>query len=128
MKYIIELPFRLPSLNDYIRVLNRNKFEGNNFKKGVEGDIIWAIRKAKTPAIVKPVIVHYTWIEENKRRDIDNVSSAKKYILDALVKAKILKNDGTKYVVNQDDKFIYDKSKGSRVIVELEEIEDGKKT
>lgn len=35
MKYRIELPFRLPSLNDYIRICNRNRFEANNFKKGV---------------------------------------------------------------------------------------------
>lgn len=124
MKYRIELPFRLPSLNDYIRICNRNRFEGNNFKKGVEKDIIWAIKRAKTPAIEKPVRIKYTWIEKNRKRDTDNVSSAKKYILDALQKAKILKNDSPKYVVGHKDIFDYDKINGDRVIIEIEEVEE----
>lgn len=82
----MELPFKLPSLNDYINICRRNKFEASNFKKGIEGDIIWAIRKAKIPQILKPIKITYTWIEKNHKRDIDNVSSSKKYILDALQK------------------------------------------
>lgn len=123
MKYKIEIPFKLPSLNDYIRICNRNRFEGNNFKKGVENNIIWAIKRAKTPAIEKPVRIKYTWIEKNKKRDIDNVSSAKKYILDALQRAKILKNDSPKYVIAHEDDFKYDKNNGDRVIIEIEEVE-----
>lgn len=123
MKYKIELPFKLPSLNDYIHILNRNKFEANNFKKGIEGDIIWAIKKAKTPRILKKVKITYTWIEKNKKRDIDNVSSARKFINDALQKAGIINNDSPSYVVGQTDIFLYDKLKGERVIVELEEVD-----
>ncbi len=124
MKYIIELPFKLPSLNEYIKILNRNKFEGNNFKKGIEGDIIWAIKRAKTPKILLPFKIKYTWIERTKKRDIDNVSSAKKYILDALQKAEIIINDSPKYYIDHEDKFVYDKSRGDKVIIEIEEIEN----
>lgn len=123
MKYKIEIPFKLPSLNDYIRICNRNRFEGNNFKKGVENDIIWAIKSSKTPAIEKPVKIKYIWIEKNRKRDIDNVSSAKKYILDALQRAKILINDSPKYVTAHKDEFKYDKNNGDRVIIEIEEVE-----
>lgn len=124
MKYKIELPFRLPSLNNYIDICRRNKFEASNFKKGVEGDIIWAIRKAKTPKILTPFKITYTWIEKNKKRDIDNVSSAKKYILDALQNAGIILNDSPKFYIAHEDKFIYDKEKGDRVIIEIEEIQN----
>ncbi len=124
MKYRIELPFRLPSLNEYINISRRNKFEASNFKKGIEGDIIWAVRKAKTPKILNPFKITYTWIEKNKKRDIDNVSSAKKYILDALQKAKIIENDSPKYYVGHEDKFVYDKNIGDRVIIDIEEIQD----
>lgn len=123
MKYIIELPFKLPSLNDYIHILNKNKFEANNFKKGVEGDIIWAIKKAKTPQILKPFKITYTWIEKTHKRDIDNVASAKKYILDALQRAGTIKNDSPKYYVEHKDIFEYDKQNGDRVIIEIEEVD-----
>lgn len=122
MKYILELPFKLPSLNDYINICRRNKFEASNFKRGIENDIIWSIRKAKLPTIEKPVKITYKWIERNKKRDIDNVSSAKKYILDALVKANVLHNDSPKYVVDHCDIFDYDKLHGDKVIVEIVEI------
>lgn len=61
---------------------------------------------------------------KNRKRDIDNVSSAKKYILDALQRAKILKNDSPKYVVGHKDVFDYDKINGDRVIIEIEEVEE----
>lgn len=124
MKYKMELPFKLPSLNDYINICRRNKFEASNFKKGIEGDIIWAIRKAKIPQILKPIKITYTWIEKNHKRDIDNVSSSKKYILDALQKEGIIKNDSPKYYVGHEDIFKYDKKNGDRVIIEIEEVED----
>lgn len=124
MKYKVEIPFRLPSLNDYINICRRNKFEASNFKKGVEGDIIWAIRKSKVPKIELPVKIKITWIEKNKKRDLDNIVSAKKYIFDALVKEKIIKNDSQKYVVELlPDEIIIDRNvKDGKVIVEIEKI------
>lgn len=46
----------------------------------------------------EPVYMTFQWVEENRRRDIDNVVSAKKYILDAMQKLKLLPNDSPKYV------------------------------
>lgn len=123
MKYIIELPFRLPSFNQYSDIERRNKFEASNFKKGIQGDIIWAIRKAKPPKIYKPVKITFTWIEKNKKRDLDNIFSAKKFILDALVKEGILQNDSQKYVTGLTDRIEHDKLRGDRIIVEIDEVE-----
>jgi len=83
--------------------------------------IIWCIKEQLgTLSIDKPVVGHFTWIEENKRRDLDNICFAKKFILDALVQASVLADDNRKIVTNFTDSFEYkDKSK---VIVELEEI------
>ena len=47
--------------------------------------------------------------EENKKRDLDNICFAKKFILDALVKANVLKNDTHNYVVGFTDTFQYEK-------------------
>lgn len=123
MKYTIEIPFRLPSFNDYNNISRRNKWEASNFKKSVESDLVWCIKKSKVPKILLPVKINFLWIEKNKKRDLDNIFSAKKFILDALQKAGVLINDSQKYVVALSDELIVDKSKGDKVIVEIMEVE-----
>lgn len=72
----IEIPFRLPSLNQYINECRRNKYAGANMKKNVEKDIGWYINLL--PEYKNPIKIHFIWVEENKRRDLDNVCFAKK--------------------------------------------------
>lgn len=121
-KYKLEIKQKLPSLNDYIKQCRANKFAGAEMKKKIEYDIwIYIIEQIRSVKIEKPVKITFTWIEENGKRDLDNICFAKKFILDALVKAGILTNDNRRYVSGFTDKFEYaDKSK---VIVELEEVE-----
>ena len=76
----IEIPFRLPSLNDYIAKINRNKYAGNKFKQDIEDSILWVLKSTKRK-VEKPVKVKFIWYEQTKRRDKDNVCSAKKYLL-----------------------------------------------
>jgi len=121
VKYKFEIYKRLMGLNEYTAYNRANKYKGAKSKKREQAYIIWCIREQLgNIKIEKPVIGHFTWIEENKRRDLDNICFAKKFILDALVEAKILKDDNRKIVTNFTDEFGYDKE--SKVIVELEEI------
>lgn len=121
MKYKFEIGKRLMGLNEYTAYNRANKYIGAKAKKNEQAYIIWCIREQLGKIkIDKPVIGHFTWIEENKRRDLDNICFAKKFILDALVQAGVLQDDNRKIVTNFTDSFEYaDKSK---VIVELEEI------
>ena len=113
---------RLPSLNDYVDACRYNKYQAAAFKKRVDSLICYEIRSQLNDVhIEKPVIVHLHFIEENKKRDVDNVYSASKYILDALVKMEVLKNHNPKHVV--DIKYSHEYARESKVIVELEEIE-----
>ena len=116
---------KLPSLNDYINVCRRNKYNGAKFKKDVENLILIYIRNATVKKILtptdKPVIVHFEWHEKTKRRDADNIASAKKYILDAMQKAGIIPNDNRKYVKGFTDVIIDDKK--DYVVVKIEEAE-----
>ena len=114
----IEIPMRLPSLNEYINECRRNKFAGAKMKKEVENDIGWFINKL--PQYTKPIIIHFHWVEENKKRDLDNVCFAKKFILDSMVKAGKLKDDNRNFVEGFTDTFEY--AKESKVILEIEEI------
>lgn len=61
--------------------------------------------------------VNYSY---NEKRDLDNICFAKKFILDALVKARVLENDNKSHIHGFIDKFEY--ANKSKVIVELEEI------
>ena len=117
----IEIPFRLPSLNEYIKaskVIKGKWNAGNQMKQDVQDDIMVYLKKL--PRYEKPIKIHFHWVEENKKRDLDNVCFAKKFILDSMVKAGKLKNDNRNYVSGFTDTFEY--AKESKVIIEREEI------
>ena len=66
----------------------------------------------------------YHWYCEDRRKDKDNISSfGRKVIQDALVRAKILKNDGWKQIIGFEDHFEIDR-KNPRIVVEIEETEE----
>ena len=66
------------------------------------------------------VMVRFEWHEKTKKRDADNIASAKKFILDALVKMRVLPDDSRKYVKGFYDVIVDDKT--DFVKVELVEI------
>ena len=68
--------------------------------------------------MTEAVYLRFNWIEPNKRRDKDNIASAKKFIIDALVKSGILENDGWKNVIGFSDRFSVDKN-NPRIEVEI---------
>lgn len=115
---------KLPSLNDYINVCRNNKYKGAKFKKDVENLIAVYIRNAKIKKVLKPtdkpVVVHFEWHEKTRRRDADNIASAKKYILDAMQTSEIIPNDNRKYVKGFTDVIIDDKK--DFVVVNIEEV------
>lgn len=121
------IKYKLPSLNDYTAACRSNKYVGAKFKADVEELIGWSIRQALTAkTLYKPkaaVMVRFEWHEKTKKRDADNIASAKKFILDALVNMRVLENDSRKFVKGFYDAVIDDKE--DFVIVELIEIQKG---
>ena len=116
MKY--EINMKLPSLNDYIKVCRSNKFQAAKYKADIEQKI--GLFLAKMPKWTNPIKIHFHWIEGNKKRDLDNVCFAKKFILDAMQKYGKLENDNRKYVVGFTDSFDYGKE--TKVVLEIKEI------
>ena len=119
---------RLPSLNDYIEACRTHWSKGARLKAETEELIFWAIRSAQGRGECKPakrpVIVFFTWHERNKRRDLDNIYSAKKYILDAMQKAGIIANDNQKHVVGLHDTFVLSVTKNDFVEVDIMEVDE----
>jgi Holliday junction resolvase RusA-like endonuclease len=118
MKYEIEL--KLPSLNEYIRVCRCNKFQAAKFKADIELKI--GLYLMKMPKWTNPIKIHFHWIEGNKKRDLDNIAFAKKFILDSMVKYGKLQDDNRKCVTSFTDSFSYSKDGSFKVVLEIEEV------
>lgn len=99
MNQYLEIPFRLPGLNEVNNRNRANRYAGAKLKQETDAALGLVINAAHMKPVHYPCIVHMLFEEPNRRRDVDNVESAKKFILDALVKAGILENDSPKHVI-----------------------------
>lgn len=121
MKQVIILPFRLPGLNEYTRACRANRYAGATMKKKTQADISKHLTGA-TP-VTKPVVISFEWMEKTARRDIDNTSFGKKFILDALVASGILPDDTRQWVRGFRETFPVGQEE--KITITLEEEEDG---
>lgn len=116
-KYVVEIPMKLPSLNEYINVCRYNRYLANNFKQKIQKSI--SIYLLSLPKL-NCVKIHFHWFEGNKKRDLDNICFAKKFILDSLVNLGKLKDDNRKNVCSFIDSFYYGDE--WKVVLEIEEV------
>lgn len=123
MEYKLIIPGRLDGLNKFIGANRSNSCAGNNMKRRNERTVKKYIESCLHGVrIENPVFMEYTWYERNMRRDLDNISSfGRKVIQDALVDAAVLKGDGWKYVVGFSDRFEVDKM-NPRIEVKITEV------
>ena len=113
-----EIPIKFLSFNGYVDLCRKNRYQSAKYKRQAEDEIGWYIKRLPK---FKTVHIHFHWVEENKRRDLDNVCYAKKFILDALVKYGKLKDDSPKYVRSFSDTFGYGHK--TKVVIEIEEVD-----
>lgn len=120
------IPQRLPGLNQYTDACRSHWSKGARMKRRVEEDIAWHILAArgahKLRPVHGPVSLEIEWHEKDRRRDFDNIVSAKKFILDAMQKMGIIPNDDREHVPVISDKVINDKR--DFVVVRLYEVEE----
>lgn len=121
MKFVIE--GRLDGLNTYTGACRANRYGANAMKRKNEAKVIEGIKRAGLKKVEGyPLDLHIVWYEPNKRRDIDNITFATKFIQDALVKSGILKDDSQKYIVGLSHQVTVDQ-KNPRIEVELRKAE-----
>lgn len=121
---------KLPSLNDYIAAervrigarSGRFLTKGAVMKKEWQSYISLFIRRdLRGVKIEKPVLIHYRYFEENRKRDLGNIHApCQKFVEDALQDCKVIANDNQKCVVGFTAHFEVDKE-NPRVEVVLEE-------
>lgn len=112
---------KMPTLNDYIDAERANRYKAAKMKKEWENVVIHSARSLGKWRAEKKVIITYHHYEPDMRRDKDNVNSfARKVVQDALVKCKVLHNDGWKDIEKSQEEWYVDKE-NPRIIVEIME-------
>ena len=117
------IPFSLAGMNDIIDAERTHRQKGAKLKRDQMNAVILVLRRQIRRPLREPVTMHYLWVEKDRRRDKDNISSGgRKIIQDAMVRMKVLKNDGWSNIEGFSDGFSVDK-KRPRVEIEIEEGE-----
>lgn len=119
MKIII--PFTLPGMNELIGANRDSRYKGAGMKKYWQHRVEMVLKRKARP-LREPVKIHWLWVEKDRRRDPDNVmAGGKKIILDAMVKTKMLRNDGWSNIESgMDDDWAVDKTR-PRIEIEIQE-------
>lgn len=108
---------RLPGMNEIIDAAKSHYGQYSKMKKTNTEAVAWMAKRVPPMDKVRLVI---TWYEPDAKRDIDNVASGVKFILDGLVMAGRLPNDTRKHVKGIEHRFEVDR-KNPRIEVELQQ-------
>ena len=122
-KYTFFVPRRLPTMNEIIGAAKVGYHTYREMKKEytelVAGTIGLTFRFRKLN-IKRKVWISLVFVEKNKRYDPDNIVAAKKFILDGIVKAGMLKKDGWAEIAGFTETWEVGKEPG--IWVEVREI------
>jgi Holliday junction resolvase RusA-like endonuclease len=106
------IPGPLPGLNELISAAKGAGGSGAHYSrlKREWGETVWAYaKKARLKRALDPVTITFTWREKNRRRDLDNIAGGgQKLVLDGLVKAGVLEDDGWEHVYSIEHRFQVD--------------------
>lgn len=96
-------------LNTYISSLNASRYGGATIKS----DETWRARSDCIMSEIKKIdfvpFIIFKWVVPDRKKDKDNISFAKKFILDGITTAHLWKNDGFNNIQGFMDVFSVDK-------------------
>jgi len=113
------IPGALATMNEIVAASKKHPMVYANMKKDFTALVM--IHARNLPKINKADFV-ITWYCKDKRKDPDNISGGIKFLMDGLVKAKVLDNDGWSEVGNITHRFEVDKAK-PRIEVKIYELD-----
>lgn len=92
----------LAKLNEHDEANRRNRFLGAKLKKQMTEFV--ALQAGQLEPVAYPVMIDFIWFISSKH-DPDNISFAKKYVLDGLIQAGKLPNDNQNWIHGFSDSF-----------------------
>lgn len=96
--YTLWIPYKFPSLNEVIDQNRRNKHLGAVMKRNLTLVVKTYAQEKFTALNDGPYRWRFTWYEENRTRDPDNIASACKFVFDGLQAAGVIPGDGWRVV------------------------------
>ena len=118
MKIVINA--EMPDLNKIIKISKQHWAKYSKTKKQYTDLVAYIAKTKKVNEINKPVYIIFRWYCKNKMKDPDNIAAGKKFILDGLVKAGVLKDDRWGHIRGFKDEFYID-NKSPRIEVDIKE-------
>jgi Holliday junction resolvase RusA-like endonuclease len=119
----IVIPGQLPDQNEIIAESKKGRGRWqpyNDMKQEHTNKVAW-IAKTDIKKEFKKIDIVIRWVCPNRKKDKDNIMAGTKFILDGLVLAGIIKNDGWKQVGDIDHRWAVDKD-NPRVEVSIKEV------
>ncbi|MFH0957066.1 MAG: hypothetical protein V1897_00015 [Pseudomonadota bacterium] len=110
------IPDRLPGMNEIISMA-RTYWAASAAQKADYTDLVVSYCELNHIRPMKRVWLSIYYHEKDKKRDPDNIAAGKKFILDGLVQAGVLSNDGHAQVAGFDESFCFDGRQGVEVIL-----------
>lgn len=96
-RYIFD--YKYPTLNEYINKCRSHWSSGAKMKEESDYATVMLLKLQKAKPIDEyPVDLVVKWHCKDKRKDVDNIHSSIKFILDGMQKAGIIQGDGRKYI------------------------------
>ena len=92
------IPGRLPGLNEIVDSARAHWSKGRDQKKEFTSLCGQYVIASQVPFFLDPVTIRFDWYEKDMRRDLDNITAGAKFILDALVNTRRLRNDTRRWV------------------------------
>ena len=111
----------LPCMNEIIAVAKRHHMQYSKMKKN--STELVKVHAWHLPKDLERVFITFRWFCKNRKKDPDNIVVGKKFILDGLVEAGVLKNDGWKQIAGFKDEFEVDRD-NPRIEIIIEEVID----
>ena len=121
--YKFTIPGELPTLNEIIAASKKGRGGYQPYAEMKrENDLLVALSARSVKRSFEKIDLKITWCCKNKRKDKDNIMAGTKFILDGVVQAGLIPNDGWGQIGMISHKFTV--SKPPRVEVELWESEE----
>jgi Holliday junction resolvase RusA-like endonuclease len=105
---MVRIEGRFPGLNEYTNANRTNFHNGNSMKTWYSLKAKSVFQKYQPLTQELPIYLAFVWHEPNKKRDVDNIGFAAKFILDGMVLAGFIPDDSPKYVKGMAHRAVYD--------------------
>jgi len=116
MKQVFTIQGELPDFNSIIEASKQHWAQYYAFKQQYTTLVWLCARAALKPFQEFPIDFSIHWYCKDKRKDKDNISAGKKFILDGLIKAGIIPSDSWRHVGDFEDLFYIDRA-NPRIVV-----------